>query len=110
MSDSFEIDSLAYAGIVRIEKTEPNTFKFNCLVPSNMKEDEVSDFICSILDSIKDQVKSRKSWRFNERRNKERKKHPVSVSKRNNRKEKPRGINLKSRLDKAIAEKDKDQE
>ncbi len=68
------IDSLASCGIVRIENSVGNEYEFKCLIPNNIKEEDVGNYITAILLSIKDKVAVRKSWRFKEKNQKVNKK------------------------------------
>jgi len=69
MNIKFEIDALSTAGIIRMgnEESNANTFDFNCLVPDHVKEEEVADYVCRILDCLKDKMKERKSFRFKDK-------------------------------------------
>lgn len=104
------IDSLASCGIVRIDNTIGNEYEFKCLIPIEIKEEEVGDYITAILLSIKDKVAARRSWRFKEKSQKvNKKKHndckiqkvkPKIVKKPRDRKgyDKPFGISVADKL------------
>lgn len=102
-----QIDSLASCGIVRIENTVGNEYEFKCLIPNDIKEEDVSAYITGILLSMKDKVQTRKSWRFKEKTQKSRKiaeqNKPKFVKKNNKKKnyDKPFGISVKDKLKEA---------
>lgn len=69
----FEIDRLQSAGIVRIFHESNVTWNFNCIIPIDTKEEDVSGLINGIINNIKDAVRKRKTWRFKETANRRKK-------------------------------------
>ena len=92
-----ELDSIPAAGIVRMNSEGPTSYMFNCHVPNSIKEDDVAEYLCSILDVMKDQFRERKSWRFKERRQKQ-----ARQDKPNHNDRPLTGQTLKGKLDKAL--------
>lgn len=102
-----QIDSLASCGIVRIDNTVGNDYEFKCLVPNDVKEEDVSAYITGILLSMKDKVQARKSWRFKEKAQKSKKvaeqNKPKILKKSGNKKnyDKPFGTSVQDKLKEA---------
>lgn len=106
-----QIDSLSSCGIVRVDNTVGNEYEFKCLVPNEIKEEDVSAYITGILLSIKDKIQARKSWRFKEKTQKSKKileqskqkSKPKILKKSGKRKnyDKPFGISVQDKLKEA---------
>lgn len=102
-----QIDSLSSCGIVRVDNTVGNEYEFKCLVPNEIKEEDVSAYITGILLSIKDKIQTRKSWRFKEKTQKSKKilqQSKPKILKKSGRKknyDKPFGTSVQDKLKEA---------
>ena len=104
----FHLDSLNTCGIVRIHHDGENSYGFNCLVPNTVKEEDVPNYICGLLDSLKDEIRERNSWRFRDHKKPVEKPSSKQSSKPISKKQRvPSGRRLGPLIDEALKKKNK---